>query len=180
MISSILSFANVSALAPSDYLFSSPSRFMYQALRAMGASPTWDGAGPLSELQRMGNAPFEWPAPDGYPDDPLKWAGGLFARWEFANKLFAAPDVNGENPEFEGVVFTDAELLAKVQPFTTVMDIIDNLDSLLMGGVLSDNEKCVLEAYVNIALQPPFSIPALQVLRELYALCISTPSFQYY
>jgi len=180
MVGDILSQANVSALTPADYLLSSPSRFMYQALRAMGATPEWNGVGPLTELQRMGNAPFEWPAPDGYTDVPEKWAGGIFARWEFANKLFTAPDMSGQNPEFEGVVFTDAELLAKVKPYSTVMDIINNLDDLFTGGVLSDNEKSVLEAYVNVALAPPFSVSPFQVLRELFALSISTPTFQYY
>lgn len=180
MIGDILSQANVSALTPPDYLFSSPSRFVYQALRAMGANPIWDGEGPFNELQRMGNAPFEWPAPDGYPDVAEKWAGGVFARWEFANKLLTAPDVNGENPELPGVVFTDAELLALISPFTTTMDMVNNMDNLLTGGILSDNEKCVLEAYYNVVIAAPYNLTVQEARRELFALCISSPSFQYY
>lgn len=180
MIGDILSQPNVSALTPSDYLFSSPSRFMYQAMRATGANPDWDGSGPLSELQRMGNAPFEWPAPDGYPDEPEKWAGGIFARWEFANKLFTAPNASGKNPELPGVVFTDTQLSQKVGGATTAPAIVAALDQLLTGGILSVNEKCVLELYYNVVRAMPYNLTHAQALREMFALAISCPSFQYY
>lgn len=179
MVSNILSQANVSLLTPADYFLSSPSRFVYQACRAVGAS--LDSAQPelLYELRRMGNAPFEWAAPNGYPDEPQKWAGGVFARWEFANKLTAL-DAGGNNPELPGVEVTDSQVLALAQPYSTPMDIINNLDNRLTGGVLSDNEKSVLEAYIFYAASPPYSLTQIPLLRELIALFISCPTFQYY
>lgn len=181
MVASILSQANISALTPSQYLFSSPSRFAYQALRALDADPGVFATGLIDELRRMGNAPFEWPAPDGYPDEAEKWLGSVFGRWEFASRLFTPPDpVTGDNPMMPGVVFTDSQLLAMVSPFTTMASIVANLDVLLTGGILSDNEKSVIEAYGSIAISPPYSYPPLQVLREMFALTISAPSFQYY
>lgn len=179
MIGAALAQSNVTALTQSDYLFSSPSRFVYQALRASGAVPDWSKWGLIEELRRLGNAPFEWPAPDGYPDEPGKWAGGLFARWEFANKLFTEPDpITGDNPELPGVVFTDTEILAMVSPFTTTMDIVNNIDARFTGGVLSVNEKSVLDAYINVALSVPLN--PYQILREVLALTVSSPTFQYY
>jgi len=181
MISTILSQANVAALTPAQYLFSSPSRFVYQALRAVDADPAMFAMGVIEELRRMGNAPFEWPAPDGYPDQPEKWLGSVFGRWEFANRMFATPDpITGENPQLPGVAFSDAQIVALVSPFTTVASIVANIDQLLTGGILSDNEKSVLEAYGTIAISPPFSLSPFQVLREMLALAISAPSFQYY
>jgi hypothetical protein len=35
----------------------------------------------------MGHAPFQYPTPDGYPDDELPWMGTLMARWNFAMTL---------------------------------------------------------------------------------------------
>jgi len=180
MVDSILSQANISALTPSQYLFSSPSRFAYQALRALDADPAMFAKGLIDELRRMGNAPFEWPAPDGYPDEAEKWLGSVFGRWQFANNLFTAPDSTGDNPNMPGVVFTDAQLLAMVSPFTTMASVVANLDVLLTGGILSDNEKSVIEAYGSIAISPPYSYSPYQVLREMFALTISAPSFQYY
>ncbi|MBL8804431.1 MAG: DUF1800 family protein [Planctomycetes bacterium] len=181
MVASILSQANISALTPAQYLFSSPSRFAYQALRALDADPSLLAQGLIDELRRMGNAPFEWPAPDGYPDEAEKWLGSVFGRWQFANNLFTAPDpVTGDNPNMPGVVFTDAQLLAMVSPFTTMASVVTNLDVLLTGGILSDNEKSVIEAYGAIAISPPYSYSPYQVLREMFALTISAPSFQYY
>src|SRR5262249_18948973 len=40
-------------------------------------------------LGSMGNAPFEPPAPDGYPDSAEPWLGTLLWRWNFAAALGA-------------------------------------------------------------------------------------------
>lgn len=37
----------------------------------------------------MGHAPFEYPTPDGYPDEEVPWLGTLLWRWRFASALAA-------------------------------------------------------------------------------------------
>jgi len=46
----------------------------------------------LYALQALGQVPFEWPTPDGYPDTADYWASamGMTERWEFAVQLAAA------------------------------------------------------------------------------------------
>jgi len=63
-----------------------PFHLVVSALRATGA--TTDGGAELSaHLLAMGQAPFQCPTPDGYPDAPEAWRDGLLPRWRFAAAL---------------------------------------------------------------------------------------------
>jgi uncharacterized protein (DUF1800 family) len=68
--------------------FKRPFRFVVSALRAVGAD-TYGHEPLIGYLGRMGNAPFEHPAPDGYPDSAEPWLGTLLWRWNFAAALGA-------------------------------------------------------------------------------------------
>ncbi len=41
----------------------------------------------VHELRKMGQVPYDWPAPDGYPDTAEEWADNLLPRWDFAMSL---------------------------------------------------------------------------------------------
>lgn len=72
-----------------------PFHYIASCLRFLGADT--HAHAPLIEfLQRMGQAPFGHPTPDGYPDDARPWLGTLLWRWNFALALAAgqAPSVN--------------------------------------------------------------------------------------
>ncbi len=63
-----------------------PFDYVVSGMRALDAST--DAAGPVLEsLDRMGQALYLWPMPDGYPVDVDAWTGSLLARWNFALKL---------------------------------------------------------------------------------------------
>ena len=75
-------------------LLKRPFRFMVTALRAMAAdthvhgSPFKHNTGALTEyLARMGHGLFQYPTPDGYPDEEAPWMGTLMWRWNFAFSL---------------------------------------------------------------------------------------------
>lgn len=69
-------------------LLKRPLKFMVSALRAMAVDTQADK--PLLEpLQRMGHGLFQYPTPDGYPDEELPWMGTLMWRWNFALSLAA-------------------------------------------------------------------------------------------
>lgn len=63
-----------------------PGRFVVSALRALAAETD---AGPALQdaLGRMGQLPFAWPTPDGYPDRDAVWQNNLLPRWRFAAAL---------------------------------------------------------------------------------------------
>ncbi len=109
--------------------FKRPFHFIASCLRATGADT--HAHKPLVEyLLRMGQAPFQHPTPDGYPDEAAPWLGTLLWRWNFALALAAnqVPSVAVEPrrlinaiggsdparllPHFIGRAGTDAELKA--------------------------------------------------------------------
>lgn len=62
-----------------------PLEFVASALRATAASSTC--AAIPSYLEQMGQLPYHWPMPDGYPSQSRAWAPGLLPRWNFALDL---------------------------------------------------------------------------------------------
>ncbi len=67
-------------------LLKRPFRFLTSALRGT-ASDTDGGAALIESLRRMGQAPSEYPTPDGYPLEAEPWIGSLFWRWNLAVAL---------------------------------------------------------------------------------------------
>ncbi len=67
-------------------LFKRPWRYVVSALRATKAQ-TNGGPAVIEFLYRMGQAPFQYPTPDGYPMEPEPWLGTLLWRWNFALDL---------------------------------------------------------------------------------------------
>ncbi len=66
--------------------FRRPFEYIAAALRASNADT--DAGKPIIEyLVRMGQAPFQYPTPDGYPLRAEPWMGGLLWRWNFAVAL---------------------------------------------------------------------------------------------
>ncbi len=178
MVQTILTQANVAALNPPtgpQLKLSLPGHWLERILIALGLPTTsYDilKTGIIDALAVLGNAPYYWAPPDGYPDKEESWASSIFARWQIAAKLFANPS------GIEGVTMTDSQLLGLVAPFATTMDIVNNMDAVLTGGVMTTNEKTILDAYIQVALSQ--GINGYQVLRETYALAVSTPTFMYY
>jgi uncharacterized protein (DUF1800 family) len=66
--------------------FKRPFQYIVSSLRSLGADT--HAHQPLVEyLLRMGQGPFQYPTPDGYPDEAAPWLGTLLWRWNFALAL---------------------------------------------------------------------------------------------
>jgi uncharacterized protein (DUF1800 family) len=87
----------LSDLRPGPLKFKRPFRFLVSALRGLSVS-TLGKRGVLAYLERMGQAPFQYPTPDGYPDETGPWLGTLLWRWNFALNLVShrVPDARPE------------------------------------------------------------------------------------
>jgi uncharacterized protein (DUF1800 family) len=66
--------------------FKRPLQFVVSALRAIEAQ-TDAGLEVVDYLVRMGQVPFGYPTPDGYPEQAEPWLGTLLWRWNFAVAL---------------------------------------------------------------------------------------------
>lgn len=79
-------------LASAGQLTKRPFRFIVSSLRSLAADThiqaNRNSHGPLLEyLGRMGQGLFQYPTPDGYPDEEAPWMGTLLWRWNFAMDL---------------------------------------------------------------------------------------------
>ncbi len=79
-----------------------PFHFTVSMLRASEART--DGGPALAQyLARLGQAPFQYPTPDGYPLESAAWQGALFWRWKLAQAL-AAGSVEGTSLDLARLV----------------------------------------------------------------------------
>ncbi|HZL98628.1 MAG TPA: DUF1800 domain-containing protein, partial [Planctomycetota bacterium] len=138
------------------------------SLRAEIAHPAaWTTQAPLvAELERLGQRPFEWFDPDGYPDNEGAWASGLQPRWSFASRLLAG--------QIAGVQLDGPALTAQIAALGAPSPGWA-VDLLLTGGAFSDLDRGVLDGYA--AGSPPSTWPQLA---ELIALGACARSYQYY
>jgi uncharacterized protein (DUF1800 family) len=81
--------------------FKRPFNFIVSALRATEAR-TDSGLELISYLGRMGHAPFNYPTPDGYPEQATPWMGTLLWRWNFAVAL-SENKIKGTQVNFEAL-----------------------------------------------------------------------------
>jgi uncharacterized protein (DUF1800 family) len=81
--------------------FKRPFSFIVSALRATGAR-TDASLEIIDYLRRMGHAPFNYPTPEGYPDQGAPWMGTLLWRWNFAVAL-SENRIEGTRVDFEAL-----------------------------------------------------------------------------
>ena len=95
--------------------FKRPVNFIVSALRQLDIE-TEPGLALHEYLQKMGQAYFGWPTPDGYPDRDTPWTGNLLPRWQFALALVRG-EIKGAGsglpPEATGAPATVADELAR-------------------------------------------------------------------
>jgi uncharacterized protein (DUF1800 family) len=92
-----------------------PLDLVASALRALDG--TTDGGSAIqAHLAAMGQAPYEWPMPDGYPVKPTAWSGSMLPRWNFAFAL-ASGRIRGTELEGGGLSREEqVEALLGVRP----------------------------------------------------------------
>ncbi len=95
--------------------FKRPFRFLASALRATAAEID-DGTAVLDYAMRMGHVPFQYPTPDGYPEEDTPWIGTLMWRWHFADAL-ARNDVPGVSVEWDALQSAAGERTALAAHF---------------------------------------------------------------
>ncbi|MCC6794489.1 MAG: DUF1800 domain-containing protein [Candidatus Hydrogenedentes bacterium] len=79
-------FATEEFRASTDAKFKRPLRYVASALRATAAECDPNDA-LYQYLLRMGHTPFQYPTPDGYPEEAEHWMGSMLWRWHFTAAL---------------------------------------------------------------------------------------------
>ena len=115
-------------------------------------------------LSGMGQIPFNWNPPNGYPHSFEYWGTLVLPRWNFAFSLGIPGSVGG------ATIDTTA-LLAGA---TTAQKMADRLDLLLFGGEMPPADKAALVTY----LKP--DPPSTTRIRDAFGLALASPGFQWY
>lgn len=171
------------AILTSDEFFASseqklkrPYEFLVSALRTLGIQATPDGLDQLIyALYPLGQVPFEWEPPNGYPDVGAAWANtnGLLNRWNLASALV----LNW----FDGVQVPVRGIVARIGA-RTLGQLVDGMASLLLQRGLDEPDRARLLDYAGQSRPAGTRIPAWyqnQQAPGLIALLLGSPYFQW-
>jgi hypothetical protein len=119
-------------------------------------------------LAQMGQLPFHWPPPDGYPDDSAAWAGNLLPRWNVALAV-----LHGELP---GVRFPLEQIITAGNA-QTPRQVLQLFGGLVYGRALTPTESTLFTDYVGSGSLDNHETQ--QRLRDAIALMLASPAFQW-
>ncbi len=103
-------------------------------------------------LTQLGQVPFMWPAPNGYPDVAHAWTGTLLARWNLALAL--------AHREIDSISYPDIDTERLLQAVRLSNLTSDDLRALLTEYAQTSEERTVMKG-------------------DLLALWLSSPEFQW-
>ncbi|MCG6866499.1 MAG: DUF1800 domain-containing protein [Thiogranum sp.] len=134
-------FATEAFRSSSDLKLCRPSEYLAGVIRALAPDtpyPTDNGQLFLFAQAIMGQVPYYWPTPDGYPDTQSYWdsTGGLLNRWRLSFLSFA-----NLIPSIDVIQLDYADLLNGADTLAGIVDALT--DSILMRP-LSDTDRAYL------------------------------------
>lgn len=173
-------FSTPAFVDTADHKITRPSEYLAGLVRSLAPDTSYppdQGVTWFYAQNILGQIPFYWPTPDGYPDQQSYWAstGGLLNRWRLSFLSFAGiiPDLN--------VIQIDYSLMLNgANTLDTVVDAITA--AVLMRPLASDDRSTVLDwltAELGISADTalPMGVPE-QAAALLAAVLISSPYFQ--
>ncbi|HSH01256.1 MAG TPA: DUF1800 family protein [Anaerolineae bacterium] len=144
-----------------------PLTFTISTLRALHADVA-DERQIIRWAGLMGQQPFMWPAPDGYPDVSTAWTNNLLARWNFS-LLTSLGRLPGVTIPFEK--------LAAAGQVNTTSAALTFLSGLIWGRALTAAETTLFTDYIG---DTPFNQPATrQKILDCAGLMLAVPQFQW-
>ncbi len=161
--------------ASSEQKLRRPYEFLVAALRTLGVQLTPDGLDQLIySLYPLGQVPFEWEPPNGYPDVGAAWANtnGLLNRWNLASAL-ALNWFDAQVPIRAIVTRIGARTLAQ---------FVDGMASVLLQRGLDEPDRARLIGHVGEGRAASARIPGWfqnQQAPVLISLILGSPYFQW-
>ena len=152
-----------------------PLDFFVAARRATGTE-LLDWWQIQENLDLLGQPPYAWEPPNGYPDVAGAWmsTGGLLARWNLASKL--THDASSE--PYEGWAYK-ANLHERLPELNTVAELVQHVSEQVFGAILSDD---ILAPFIDFSSEgagPQELALRGRKLASLYSLMLSSPQFQW-
>lgn len=142
--------------------FKKPLDFFISALRVTGTTFRGNSRRLLEHLRSLGQLPFSWQMPDGYPDVADYWTttSGLLDRWNFGF-LLVSNMIRG----------TDVNLGALTKDAESAEDVVDLLSIRFLGERLPDDARSILVDFASSG-DPHTITPSIA------GLILGSPHFQ--
>ena len=167
-------FGSVEFIASYDRKVRRPVDYVLACLRATDAVLSGNFlTGIVNRLNTLGQLPFRWPTPDGYPDDMDGWvnSGAMLNRWNWAVAV-AEGKVSGVALDIPGLSSNA----------NTPVTLVDQLASRLLHRPLSLADRDALIAFAANGGDPN-GVIAEQAMtargREMVGLLLSSTYFNY-
>ena len=142
-----------------------PMHYVCNILRTPGVSME-SPEGVLGMLRLLGQAPFGWTSPDGYPNEIEAWGSGVLPRWTFAFYVFLET--------LPGVTASTGDLYQALGS-PNLSNITARCGELLAGGNIDPDDLRDVETFV----QSGATQAGGEIMRNALALVASSPSYQY-
>lgn len=127
--------------------FKRPFNYIVSALRATNAET--DGRKRITNyLVRMGHSPYQYPTPDGYPEEAGPWLGTLLWRWNFAVRLAKGElggtriDLESLRGNFDTKRQVAAALMGRIPAAVELKELRDNEDPLAIALASPGFQMC--------------------------------------
>jgi hypothetical protein len=146
-----------------------PYTYLLSLLRALHADLRLSRERAIGRvLEQMGQLPFHWPPPDGYPDTSAAWLGNLLPRWNVALAVL--------HNELPGVSIPLPEIIQAGNAQTAV-EGLNLFAGLLYGRALTPAESTLFREYIGTGALADQATQ--QRLRDSVALMLASPAFQW-
>jgi hypothetical protein len=151
-------FSTPAFMGDVDLKFTRPSEYLAALVRSLAPDTPYP---PVNDQflffaqSILGQLPFYWPTPDGYPDVQSYWAstGGMLNRWRLSFLSFA-----GIIPGVDVIQVDYTAMLNGANTLATVVDAIT--DAVLMRPLSSDDRAIILDW-----LMSEYGIPESEALQ---------------
>ena len=142
--------------------FKKPLDFFISTLRLTGTTLTGNSRKLQEQLRLLGQVPFSWLMPDGYPDSTEYWAttSGLLDRWNFGF-LLVSNMIKG----------AEVDLDALTKDASSREDVVDVLSLRFLGERLPDDARSILVDFAS-------SADLNNVIPSVAGLILGSPHFQ--
>jgi len=174
----IFSDASINAAVATGPGFKRPSRFAVGLVRQLEADigPLGLGVHGVGKgLSMMGQVPFNWPPPTGYPVSKEAWGSDVYGRWNFANMLLSNQLAS------LNVTVPDAVIDGVIGSAGSYTELRDNVEAVLLGGAMDVIDRgALLDHIVDLFTNlPSGTLPEQRVLvRDAIVFAASLPSYQ--
>lgn len=178
-VAKIFSNLIVDSAIPAGPVFKRPSRIVVGMMRQLQADLGPLGIGALGAAQGLGGlgqSPYDWPAPTGFPISIEAWGSDIYGRWTFVNGF-----VLGQLAPL-GATVPDGLIDDLLSAGTDPLVLGKNIEQALMGSPFDPSDSAELQAYIETVFSnfPGVSQALQRVLtRDTLVFAASLPSYQF-